>query len=392
MTTSKKITILGGGLSGLACAVTLQRKGIPFTLLEKNNAFGGRIKTAVHADGFLIDAGFQVLLDSYPELPGFFNLKALQLQAFASGAKIFDGEKILALANPLRHPQHLFQTAFSSLANTRDKLLVIKLIVVIMSAMKADKSSPLPASQNTTTLEYLQEFGFSKPFIDQFWLPFFTGIFLDPHLTADASFFIFLLKCFSFGQATLPAQGMSAIPDQLISQLDKSSLKLSTSTETLDFEGITVKAFAYPGKLVRKATTYSFATPETLDWGKWLVLVPPHLGLQINQLAHMNAVAENYSPRGQNLISATSVGAGAPASPSAIAAEIERIAGRSLALTHLKTDEITHALPEFRLDAPQFLKQGNVYECGDHLSDPSTNGALRSGRRVAEEIIKQYTF
>lgn len=392
MNPRKKINIIGGGLSGLACAVTLQRKGIPFTLIEKSESWGGRIKTEVHSDGFLLDAGFQVLLNSYPELPNFFDFESLKLRPFASGAQIYNGHKLLVLANPLRHPEELFRTAFTSLASFRDKALLLKLVASLLQGRMSDPQTALPPSERMTTLQYVRNFGFSKPFLEQFWLPFFTGIYLDPDLNADAGFFLFLLRCFSFGQATLPAEGMAALPRQLVAQLNPASLRLG-SEEPADLNStITVRAFAKPSELVRSATTYYFATAEKLYWGKWLVLIPPHLNFQINQLAHLNAVAEHYAPAGQNLISATVVRPGARPELKIVQSEIEKIAGRSLSLRHLKTDEITHALPEYRVGAPGFLKEGDAYQCGDHLSNPSTNGALQSGRLAAEDIIKHYVF
>ncbi len=52
----KKVAIIGGGVSALACAVTLKERGINFTLFEKKNVLGGKILTEKH-DNFVIEAG-----------------------------------------------------------------------------------------------------------------------------------------------------------------------------------------------------------------------------------------------------------------------------------------------------------------------------------------------
>lgn len=51
-----KVAIIGGGISALACAVTLKEKGIDFKLFEKNNVLGGKILTE-NVDGFTVEAG-----------------------------------------------------------------------------------------------------------------------------------------------------------------------------------------------------------------------------------------------------------------------------------------------------------------------------------------------
>jgi protoporphyrinogen oxidase len=63
---TKPVLVVGGGISGLCCARTLQRSGCPFQLFEKSNQVGGRIST-VDLQGFLLDRGFQALQAAYPE-------------------------------------------------------------------------------------------------------------------------------------------------------------------------------------------------------------------------------------------------------------------------------------------------------------------------------------
>jgi protoporphyrinogen/coproporphyrinogen III oxidase len=55
---SAPVVIIGGGISGLACAFRLKQRGIPFLLLEKSNRFGGVIQS-IQQDGFLFERGPQ---------------------------------------------------------------------------------------------------------------------------------------------------------------------------------------------------------------------------------------------------------------------------------------------------------------------------------------------
>ncbi len=52
----RKITVIGGGISGLTAASLLAKQGLAVTLLEKNNHFGGRLNT-FEAEGFTFDMG-----------------------------------------------------------------------------------------------------------------------------------------------------------------------------------------------------------------------------------------------------------------------------------------------------------------------------------------------
>jgi protoporphyrinogen/coproporphyrinogen III oxidase len=57
-TISAPVIVIGGGISGLACAFQLKQRGIPFLLLEKSDRFGGVIQS-IRQDGFLYELGPQ---------------------------------------------------------------------------------------------------------------------------------------------------------------------------------------------------------------------------------------------------------------------------------------------------------------------------------------------
>jgi protoporphyrinogen/coproporphyrinogen III oxidase len=58
VTTAPKVLVIGGGISGLACAWRLQQLGVPVLLLERADRFGGMIDTVQH-DSFRFDIGPQ---------------------------------------------------------------------------------------------------------------------------------------------------------------------------------------------------------------------------------------------------------------------------------------------------------------------------------------------
>ena len=86
----------------------------------------------------------------------------------------------------------------------------------------------LPSSAaGTTTVRSLRKRGFSGRASESFFRPFFGGLFLDPRLNAPLRWFEFLFAMFATGSATLPADGMLAIPQQLAAGLPASTVRRS---------------------------------------------------------------------------------------------------------------------------------------------------------------------
>ncbi|MEC7400650.1 MAG: FAD/NAD(P)-binding protein, partial [Verrucomicrobiota bacterium] len=62
----KPTLIVGAGLAGLACALTVRRAGRNVLLFDREEVVGGRVRTD-GIEGYRLDRGFQVLLTAYPE-------------------------------------------------------------------------------------------------------------------------------------------------------------------------------------------------------------------------------------------------------------------------------------------------------------------------------------
>jgi oxygen-dependent protoporphyrinogen oxidase len=63
---STRVAIIGGGISGLAAAFTLQKRGVPYALIEAERFLGGVIRTE-RRDGFLLEGGPDAMLAQKPE-------------------------------------------------------------------------------------------------------------------------------------------------------------------------------------------------------------------------------------------------------------------------------------------------------------------------------------
>ena len=184
-----KIYIIGGGVSGLIAAKVLEDSGFYPIIIEASERVGGRVKTDI-IDGYQLDHGFQVLLTSYPAANKYLDFEMLDLQFLLPGATIFKNQQQKIIGDPLRQLSLLFSTLFSGIGNASDKLRVLRL----NQKLKNRSLSEIFSDNEQTTLSYLKDFGFSARIIDDFFKPFFSGIFLESNLDTSSRMFEFVYK------------------------------------------------------------------------------------------------------------------------------------------------------------------------------------------------------
>ena len=390
--------VVGGGLAGLACALTLQDAGVDWLLIEKNDTVGGRVRTHTTEDGFLIDRGFQVLNTAYPALHRWIDLQELQLGEFASGADVFLNGKFHRVGDPLRNPSDLFPTLAAPVGSLKDKINILRLVWF------CSKPQNFQAVDKMTTEEFLLHFGFSQSMIERFFRPFFGGVFLEEELLTSAGKFVTLFSYFSRGRAALPARGMQALPELMASKLPPERLKLGVTGESLKegavfTESSQIKArnvvlagwdvqhrlLQQPLPETHSAYTVSFARPRSPEKGKsYLKLNGSPKGV-VQTVAVNSAAQPSYAPADFDLMA---VSTRREASVGQIKEDLMAWFGPAVKeWTHLRTDHIQHALPqEWASFSPQLVQsiQGvKVLCCGDHTETGSIQGALTSGRKAA---------
>lgn len=404
--TPGKTIVIGAGLAGLSCAIRLHEAGRDVEVFEASDTVGGRVRTD-EVDGFLLDRGFQVYLDSYETAGDFLDLDALDLRRFEPGALVWKQGKMHAVRDVFRQPGALFRSAAAPIGNLFDKARVARL----RSRLLRKSIDEIWNTPQQSTADYLREFGFSDRMIDDFFRGFYGGIFLEDLLVTSSRIFEFTFKMFSAGHATLPARGMRAIPEQLASRLPDRCLHFHCPVRSIEETTIRLEDAVIEGSQVVVATDGSVANqlvPE-IPQPRWnsttciyyaaeqapvieplIVLKGDREGL-INNLCVPSQVAPGYAPTGQCLISLSLLGDHSDSEDleNRVREELRDWFGEEAThWRHLRTEHIRQALP---VDPPGHLaalpRPRGLHICGDHTTTGSIEGAIQSGLRVAETIL-----
>ena len=413
--TSKPVVVIGAGLSGLCCARHLLRHNFDVLVLEAQDDVGGRVRTDL-VDGFQLDRGFQVLQTAYPEAATQLDYDSLRLHSFAPGALIRTRGRMVEMSDPWRRPAKLLSTAFNGIGKFSDRLKLAKLRWHVTHTSIED----LWCEPESTTQDYLlKTCGLSKDIVDRFFRPWFSGVFLEKDLSTSSRFFRFLFRIFALGDASLPEQGMSAIPRQLAADLSPPMLRLSTAVDSLQStqcvrlksgESIDCRAIvlAVEGREASRLTNGTIPLPEfnsttcfyfaasNPPFNEPLLLLNGDNEGPINNLSVVSNVARNYAPAGQALISASVAGKLVMNSSDLIASvrqQMRRWFGSQIdSWSLLRSYEIPMALPRLRAGFSDSasrtpLSSSGVYHCGDYCETSSIQGAMLSGRKTAEAVI-----
>ena len=140
-------------------------------------------------DGFLLDRGFQVFLDAYPEAGALLDKDKLDLRAFRPGALIYRNFGMVRMMDVFREPRHQMESALAPVGSFADKLRVARLRWRLIRLTTEE----IAGHEDLTTETYLRRAGFSPPMIDGFFRSFYGGIFLERELQTSSRMFEFTL-------------------------------------------------------------------------------------------------------------------------------------------------------------------------------------------------------
>lgn len=422
------VIVIGAGLAGLAAATHLRSKNIPFLLLEASDGVGGRVRTDL-VDGFLLDRGFQIFITSYPEAQSLLNYQSLRLQKFYSGALVYYDSQFHTVADPLRH----FIDSLGSLSNPIGSVFDKLLIGLTRARVLAKSDEEIFTADEASTMDFLRENGFSESIISRFFRPFFGGIFFDTQLETSSRLFNFIFKCLALGDNTLPADGIGAIPQQLAANLPPETILLNSRVVSVDFDEYSKSKSPIvklkSGEIIRSEMGVIVAVEEpeaerllagrrkigsrkpprstvcvyfTADRDR-IPAQEPVLFLNgsgkgiVNNMFFATNVAPSYGPPEKVLVSVSLIGKFEGVRDEDLTAEVVREMsdwfGESTVegWKHLRTYRIGFAQPN-QSPPSDLMKdptvESGLYVCGDYLTSATFDGALVSGRKAVEALVR----
>lgn len=419
-TRSASAVVVGGGVAGLAAANRLVRALGPrrdaVVLLERADAVGGRVRTDV-VDGFQLDRGFQIFLTSYPSAKELLDYEQLRLHPFYAGALVRCDGAFERVADPVRHPWDGVLSLANPIGNVFDKLRVGSVRLRALLGV-------LEQEQESTTMDRLQQEGFTTTMIDRFFRPFLGGIFFDNQLQVTSKMFEFVMKSLAKGENCLPEEGIEAVAKQLAAKLPPGTVVLDAQVVRVDAKGVELEdgsrveaemgvIVATEGPAAAKllgnaldedassrgtpvgTCNLYFTAPNPPVDENVLFLNGEGKGI-VNNCCFPSSVSRSYAPEGQALISTSTVGIMEHLGDK----ELERQVREHMATwfgrkevdtwTHLRTYRIPYAQPN---QTPPTNLMRNVrlskglYVCGDHRESATLDGALHSGLRAAEALL-----
>jgi phytoene dehydrogenase-like protein len=399
------VVVVGAGLAGLSAARRLCEQRVPVVVLEAADRPGGRLATDI-VQGFRVDRGFQVLNTGYPELARTVDLDALELRPFVPGARVRTDTGSHLVADPVRYPRALLSTLRAPVGTLPDKLRV-----ALASAVLATRQPAARTGAGQTTLGRWQGRGLSPQFVQTFLRPFLSGVLLEDELATAGRFGDLVWRSFARGTIAVPAAGMAELPRQLAAALPEGTIRFGQTVQSVEPRAVwtadgpvAASAVVVAADPVTGAGLLDVDAPPMHGVRTWYHAAPrppvPEAALVldgtgrtpiVNSVVLTNA-APSYASDGRALVATSVLGTGhqLPVREPELRAHLSWLYQTDCAGWELVAEvEVPHALPAYPpgspLRTPARLPSG-VYAAGDWRDTPSIQGALVSGRRVADAV------
>jgi hypothetical protein len=386
MSNHSEIIIIGAGLAGLNAAIHLEAEGVDVRILEASDRVGGRV-TSDLIDGFICDRGFQLINSKYPALVELDVMDELDFQVAPRVIEV----AIDVSRHPIGDPRQVPWTVLDKATGTiPEKLSLLRFILG-----KAKPGQSIGQALRVTGSTY-----------ERVLRPFLQGIFLTDPDNVDAQYGHSIIKSFVNGAPGIPSKGVGELPKALAKRI--SNIDLNTRVDRIEGNQVHTSNGIYSAEKIVVSTDATTATqlldlPEVAQMAgciTWyhssttnpsgtgrLIIDGQNRGPVINSVV-ISDISADYAPYGLHLISSTT---DLSATESDVRRHLSLMWGSSTKDWKLVAKyEIPAALPIQSIGRAltQAVKISDVlYVAGDHRSVPSQQGALFTGRLVAQLIL-----
>ncbi|MDZ7849135.1 MAG: FAD-dependent oxidoreductase [Owenweeksia sp.] len=408
------VIIIGAGLAGLRAAHELEKFELKALVIDQSDRAGGRVKTD-EIDGFLLDRGFQVYLDAYPEGREVLDYDQLSLKPFQPGALCFNKHQKFRVSDTSRKKTALPRMALSPIGNFMDKIRLGNL----SARLKRSGIEEIFERPNLSSYEVPESnCALVIKIIQRFFQPFFAGIFLEQDLKTSSRMFEFIFKMMAEGNVSLPAFGMEQIPRSMKNALRTTEFRFHTEVKEIRQNEVVLEGqenlsckhiivATAPDQLIpqlasdvdwHQSATYYFAADKSV-LNKNLIALNYAKKRLVNNFTILTDTSEHYAPKGEHLVSVS-----LSQLPHESVEETSRLIKNELSYSFgpsvqnwrfIKNYHLSHALPVLsnlknQLSISETQVKEGLYLAGDQLLNGSINGALKSGKLAAQEAILQY--
>ncbi|MFJ2861614.1 NAD(P)/FAD-dependent oxidoreductase [Kitasatospora sp. NPDC087314] len=411
------VVVIGAGLAGLAAARTLAGHGLTVQILEATDRIGGRMATR-ELDGFRLDDGSHLLNTAFPELRRVLDLDRLDLRPLAPGVLVHSGGRRYRTGDPQLTTARQAATR-APLGSPLDKARLGSWL----GRLAATPAGRLQNRPETTTARALTGHGLAPRTLDGFLRPLLGALLSDPALGTSSRIADLVLRSYARGRLCLPADGIAAVPAQLAAALPAGIVRTGVQVTSIAADGVETvghgrigaqavvvatdarsAAQLLPGLRLpdfHPVTTFYHAADRAPLSEAVLLLDGDRPGGQPPLVSHSLVLSElhpSYAPAGQALVATTVLGrrsfdAGGPAGlePTVRARLAELYGASTTGWQFLNVRHVPDALPT--MPPPHNPRRpvrvlAGLYVAGDHRDTSTVQGALVSGRRAAQAVLR----